>query len=63
MAAAVFIEPETDPRIARRVFRLMECGALEYALLTDWQESADRARFYGFASRELPSSFNTTKEE
>lgn len=63
MASAVIIEPATDHRLARRAFRRMDCGALEYAFLADWQANGERARFYGFASSELPSSFNTTTTE
>lgn len=52
----VLVEPELNPGLTRRVFRYMANGALEWAALSDWRENNERARFYGFHSRELPSS-------
>lgn len=51
----VMVEPETHPNLTRRVFRYIG-DALEYATLPDWRENNSRARWYGFASRELPPS-------
>lgn len=52
----LFIEPVSPHGLARRVFRRMEGGALEWANLDEWQALGERARFYGFASRDLPES-------
>ena len=52
----VMVEPETHPGLVRRVFRRCTNGALEYATLADWRAHGDRARFYGYASRELPDT-------
>lgn len=52
----VLIEPPLRAGLTRRVFRYMPNGALEYATFEDWRANRDRARFYGFASRELPES-------
>ncbi|KKN94430.1 hypothetical protein LCGC14_0187770 [marine sediment metagenome] len=52
--SAIMIEPEQRPGIDRRVFRRMECGSLEWAHYSDWQANGTRARFYGYASKELP---------
>lgn len=46
------------PGLDRRVFRRMECGALEWAHYADWTRDASRARFYGYASRELPQNID-----
>ena len=54
--ALVMVEPEVQPGLMRRVFRYLPDGALEYAPYDDWKAHGERARFYGFASRELPSS-------
>lgn len=51
----VMIEPD-QPGLTRRAFRRMPNGALEWATYADWQANGERARFYGFASRELPAS-------
>jgi len=52
----VLVEPELPEGLVRRVFRYMQNGALEWAALSDWRENNERARFYGFHSRELPST-------
>jgi len=52
----VMIEPELVAGLTCRVFHRMPCGALEFCNLADWRENNERARFYGYASRELPSS-------
>lgn len=52
----VMVEPELRPGLTRRVFHRMPDGALQWAALTDWQANNERARFYSFASRELPES-------
>lgn len=51
------IEPEINPGLDRRAFRRMPNGALEWAYLNDWLSHRERARFYGYANRELPDSF------
>ena len=51
----VLIEPETQPGLDRRVFRQVGVG-YEWAHLSDWRENGERARFYGYAPRELPDS-------
>lgn len=57
MHAAIMIEPEIRPGLDRRAFRRMPNGALEWAYLNDWLARGILARFYGYASRELPDSF------
>lgn len=52
----VMVEPELQPGLVRRVFYSTPDGALEWAALDDWRANGERARFYGFASRELPAS-------
>ena len=52
----VLVEPEIKAGLTRRVFSYMPDGALEWAALSDWRENGVRARFFGFANRELPSS-------
>jgi hypothetical protein len=53
---SVMVEPEVREGLVRRAFRYMANGALEWCALTDWRENNVRARFYGFHSRELPST-------
>lgn len=52
----VYIEPANESGLDRRVFRRMANGALEWAHFSDWESHGTRARFYGFASRDLPES-------
>ena len=52
----VMVEPPQRAGITRRVFSRVLDGSLEWAAFADWRENGQRARFYGFASRELPSS-------
>jgi hypothetical protein len=54
--ATVLFEPELRPGLTRRVFRYTASGHLEWAAFADWAASGERARFFGFASRELPAS-------
>ena len=55
----VMVEPELREGLTRRVFRRMPDGSLEWAAYTDWQVCNERARFFGFASGELPSSMTS----
>lgn len=55
-APGVLIEPELQAGLTRRVFRYMKNGGLEWASFEDWRAYGERARFFGFASRELPTS-------
>ena len=52
----VLIEPELRKGLTRRVFSYLPDGSIEWAALSDWRENGARARFFGFASRELPAS-------
>lgn len=52
----VLVEPEVKEGLTRRVFRYMDNGALEWCALSDWRENNFRARFYGWHSRDLPST-------
>lgn len=52
----VMVEPELRKGLTRRVFRYLSDGSLEWAAYADWQRDGERARFFGFASRELPAS-------
>lgn len=52
----VMVEPELQPGLVRRVFWRTPADTLEWAALDDWRANGERARFYGFASRELPAS-------
>jgi hypothetical protein len=52
----VLVEPELQPGLTRRVFKWAADGSLEWAAYVDWKENNERARFYHFASRELPAS-------
>lgn len=54
--STVMVEPELRKGLTRRVFRYTETGHLEWAAYDDWRSSYERARFFGFASRELPQS-------
>jgi len=55
MSAVFYVEPKRNG-LDRRVFRRMACGALEWAHIAAWLEDFERARFYGFASKELPDN-------
>lgn len=59
----VMIEP-ADPagKLSRRVFRYCADYSLEWCSLADWRENGARARFYGYFSRELPSSMTDIRE-
>ena len=53
----LMVEPEPHTKnLTRRCFHQMPDGALEWASYDDVQENGTRARFYGFASRELPAT-------
>ena len=52
----VLVEPELQKGLTRRVFSYLADGSLEWAALSDWRENGERARFFGFASRDLPAS-------
>ena len=45
--------------LTRRVFRYMLDGSLEWAAYEDWRMHHERARFFGFASRDLPASMTS----
>ena len=45
--------------LTRRVFRRMLDGSLEWAAYEDWRMHHERARFFGFASRDLPASMTS----
>ncbi len=55
----VMVEPERRKGLDRRVFKQVG-NAYEWAHFADWRESGERARFYGWASNELPESMRTT---
>ena len=57
--STVMVEPELRKGLARRVFRRMLDGSLEWATYDDWRTHNERARFFGFASRDLPSSMTS----
>lgn len=52
----VMVEPEQRPGLDRRVFYRTALDTLEWAHFSDWREHGERARWYGFASRELPET-------
>jgi hypothetical protein len=52
----VMVEPELRKGLTRRVFRRMFDGSLEWAAYDDWRMHNERARFFGFGSRDLPAS-------
>lgn len=54
----VVIEPELQPGLVRRAFRITAEGFLEWTPLADWVDHGERARFYGYASKHFPSSIN-----
>lgn len=57
LGSVVMVEPELRKGLTRRVFRRMADGRnLEWATYDDWRENGERARFFGYASRELPAS-------
>lgn len=55
----VLVEPELREGLTRRVFRRNLDESLEWAAYADWRENGVRARFYGYASRELPDSMRS----
>lgn len=55
----VMVEPVLRKGLTRRVFRYMADGSLEWAAYDDWRSQHERARFFGFASRELPASMTS----
>ena len=57
--SVVMVEPELRKGLTRRVFRRMLDGSLEWAAYDDWRTHNERARFFGFASRDLPSSMTS----
>lgn len=52
----VMVEPEPRKGLDRRVFRYTANGYLEWAHYSDWTANGERARFYGYTSKELPPS-------
>lgn len=60
--STVMVEPVLRKGLTRRVFRYMADGSLEWAAYDDWRSQHERARFFGFASRELPASMTSRKE-
>ena len=54
--STVMVEPVLRKGLTRRVFRYTADGSLEWAAYDDWRSQHERARFFGFASRELPAS-------
>lgn len=51
----VLVEPQQKPGLDRRVF--WQNGlAWEWAHYADWKANGERARFYGWASKELPET-------
>jgi hypothetical protein len=50
----VMIEPHNDKVLKRR--NRLPCGSLEWCYLSDWRADNERARFYGYGSKELPAS-------
>ena len=57
--STVMVEPELRKGLTRRVFRRMLDGSLEWAAYDDWRVHHERARFFGFASRDLPASMTS----
>ena len=57
--STVMVEPVLRKGLTRRVFRYMADGSLEWAAYDDWRSQHERARFFGFASRELPASMTS----
>lgn len=52
------VEPQQRQGLDRRAFR--QCGnGYEWAHLADVSENGRRARWYGYASKELPSTMTT----
>ena len=58
---AVMVEPELQKGLTRRVFRRMLDGSLEWATYDDWRMHNERARFFGFCSRDLPASMTSSQ--
>lgn len=52
----VMVEPEQRKGLDRRVFFYEANGSLSWAHYSDWQQHGERARWYGYCSKELPSS-------
>lgn len=57
--STVMVEPVLRKGLTRRVFRYMADGSLEWAAYDDWQAHYERARFFGFSSRDLPASMTS----
>lgn len=57
--STVMVEPALRKGLTRRVFRYMADGSLEWAAYEDWKMHNERARFFGFASRDLPASMTS----
>ena len=51
----LMVEPMGNPALDRRAFR-QAGNAYEWAHLSDVEKNGVRARFYGWASKELPST-------
>jgi hypothetical protein len=51
----LMVEPVINPALDRRAFRRAG-NAYEWAHLSDVEANGTRARFYGWASKELPES-------
>jgi hypothetical protein len=51
----LMVEPIINPALDRRAFRRVG-SAYEWAHLADVEANGARARFYGWASKELPES-------
>ena len=56
----LLVEPELRPGLTRRCFYPLPGGGYEWAAYDDVQENGTRARFYGWASKELPASMVTS---
>lgn len=54
----VMIEPKRRAGLDERVFRQIG-ESYEWAHLKDYRENGPRARFYGWASKELPASMTS----
>jgi len=54
----VLVEPKRRAGLDQRVFRQIGVH-YEWAHLNDWREHGGRARFYGWASKELPATMTS----
>lgn len=59
----VMIEPSVKAGLTRRAFRRNDSGHLEYCTLDAWERDGSRARFYGWASKELPASMTCNEDQ